>query len=255
MDILIRDSAEEVGVAAADLISGHVGRNETIGLATGSSPLPTYRELIRRVGAGQLSFRNCRAFLLDEYLGLGPGDPHSYHRTIRDVFTAHIDIEDSEVVGPDGTDPDPRAAAARYERRVVGAGVGVQLLGIGVNGHIGFNEPSSSLNGETTVQALHPQTVRDNARFFDSVGDVPDYAITQGLGTIMRAGHLVLVATGTSKAEAVRSMIEGPVSAFCPASVLQLHPRASVILDEEAAAGLGYLDFYRSIDARRFPVR
>lgn len=252
MEILIRPTPDEVAVTAADILSAHIRRGAVLGLATGSTPVATYHELIDRYRRGELTFAGCRAFLLDEYIGLAPEHEQSYHHTIRTEFTAHIDIDDAAVCSPDGTDPRPWEAAARYEQAIIDSGgVDVQLLGIGTNGHIGFNEPAGSLNSTTHMETLHQQTVADNARFFDSEEEVPTHALTQGLATIRRARHLVLLATGLGKAEAVSKLVEGPLTASCPASVLQLHPQATVVVDEEAASRLVEKDYYRYIEANR----
>jgi glucosamine-6-phosphate deaminase len=202
--------------------------------------------LIRRHREEGLSFCDAQAFLLDEYVGLPPSHPQSYARVIRGEFTDHIDIDDARVHGPDGMADDIFAAAAQYDALITDSGpVDVQLLGIGANGHIGFNEPGSSLGSRTRVATLTKQTRQDNARFFESVDDVPRHVITQGLGTIGAARHLVLIATGTHKAAAIAAAVEGPVTASCPASVLQLHPHVTVVIDETAASRLENADFYR----------
>ncbi|QGU05529.1 glucosamine-6-phosphate deaminase [Corynebacterium comes] len=250
MHIIIRPTADEVAIAAADILIDHVRRGATLGLATGSTPVATYKQLIRRHRAGEISFADSRAFLLDEYIGLPPEHEQSYHHTIRHEFTDHIDIDEAGVASPDGMAADPYAAAAAYEQAIIDAGgIDVQLLGVGTNGHIGFNEPGTALTMPTHVDTLHPQTISDNARFFDSAADVPIHVLTQGLGTIQRAGHLVLLATGEHKAEAVASLAEGPLTAMCPASVLQLHANATVIIDEDAAGGLRNLEYYRFVEA------
>ena len=208
-----------------------------MGLATGSSPLSVYRELIRRHREEGLSFAAVRAFLLDEYVGLPVGHPQSYARVIRTEFADHVDL--AGVFGPDGNAVDLSSAAASYDRLVVSSGpVDVQLLGIGANGHIGFNEPGSALDSRTRVTTLTSQTRQDNARFFAGIDDVPHRVITQGLGTISSARHLVLIATGEHKAAAVAAALEGPVTPGCPASVLQRHPMVTVVVDEGAAEGL-----------------
>ena len=250
MQIIIRETAGEVATAAADVLVDHVRRGATLGLATGSTPVATYKELIRRHRDGDISFAGCRAFLLDEYIGLPPEHEQSYHRTIRREFTDHVDIDDAEVASPDGMAADPYAAADAYEQAIIAAGgIDVQLLGVGTNGHIGFNEPGTALTMPTHVDTLHPQTIADNARFFDSAADVPVHVLTQGLGTIQRAGHLVLLATGRHKAAAVASLAEGPLTTMCPASVLQLHTNVTVIVDEDAASGLKNLEYYRFVEA------
>lgn len=247
MEIVIADDSEEVAERAADILEGYVRRGATIGLATGSTPLDTYRELIRRHREEELSFADCHTFLLDEYVGLSDQHEQSYRETIRREFTRHIDIPDARVHGPDGSAADLQAAAARYEKQMAAAGgIAIQTLGVGRNGHIGFNEPGSSLVSRTRVKTLHPQTVQDNARFFRSFQEVPIHALTQGLGTITEAGHLMLLATGEAKADAVAAMVEGPLAAVCPASVLQCHARATVICDEAAAAHLRHRDYYRA---------
>jgi glucosamine-6-phosphate deaminase len=244
MEVVIVEDQAAAGVLVADIVARHVRPGGVLGLATGSSPLPVYRELIRRHREESLSFAGCRAFLLDEYVGLPREHPESYHSVIRRELTDHIDID--RVDGPDGEATDIPAEAERYEAAIKEAGgVDVQVLGVGTDGHLGFNEPGSSLASRTRVKTLTRQTREDNARFFDSIDDVPHHVLTQGLGTILEAGHLVLIAAGASKAPAVASAAEGPVSAFCPASVLQLHPRATLVVDEAAATQLKLADYYR----------
>lgn len=246
MQVIICDSPEQVGSRAADIIEARVRRGPAVlGLATGSSPAGTYRELIRRHREEELSFRDTTAFTLDEYAGLPLDHEQSYHSTIRREFVDHVDLPISRLLTPHGDAEDLLAEAARYDAAIRDAGgVDVQVLGIGANGHIGFNEPTSSLNSRTRVKTLARATLKDNARFFPG-GEVPQLCLTQGLGTIGEARQAVLVALGARKASAVRAMVEGPLSAFCPASVLQLHPRAVVILDAEAASELQLIDYYR----------
>lgn len=249
MEIIVRDSAAEVAHAAANLVAAQVRPGAVLGLATGSTPNPTYRELIRRHREEGLSFAGCSAFLLDEYCGLDRSHPQSYHQTIRREFTSHVDIDDAAVHSLDGIAADPERAAAEYETAIQAAGgVDVQILGIGTNGHIAFNEPTSSLRSRTRRIRLSPQTVHDNSRFFTGKSDVPRHALTQGLGTIMEARRIVLIATGTAKAPAVRGLIEGPLRAALPASVLQMHNNTTVILDANAASQLEELDYYTAAD-------
>jgi len=247
MEVIIRQHEQECGVTVADIVDRAVRSGATtLGLATGSSPLSVYRELIRRHREENLTFRHAQAFLLDEYVGLPPSHPQSYARVIRVEFTDHIDIDPSRVHGPDGVADDIFSAAAQYDALITESGpVDVQLLGIGANGHIGFNEPGSSLGSRTRVATLTEQTRSDNARFFESIEGVPRHVITQGLGTIGAARHLVLIATGSHKAAAVAAAVEGPVTASCPASVLQLHPHVTMVVDETAASRLDNADFYR----------
>jgi glucosamine-6-phosphate deaminase len=255
MEVIIREHEQECGVTVADIVDRAVRAGAaTLGLATGSSPLSVYRELIRRHREEDLTFQGTQAFLLDEYVGLPPSHPQAYARVIRVEFTDHIDIDPSRVHGPDGLADDIFAAAAQYDALITESGpVDVQLLGIGANGHIGFNEPGSSLGSRTRVATLTEQTRHDNARFFDSVDEVPRHVITQGLGTIGAARHLVLIATGSHKATAVAAAVEGAVTASCPASVLQLHPHVTMVVDEAAASRLENADFYRYV--MRHPPR
>lgn len=254
MDILIRPDAAGVSLAAADILMDHARRGATLGLATGSTPLGTYRELIRRHEAGEVSFADCTAFLLDEYVGLARDHEQSYHHTIRHEFINHVDIDDARVHSPEGTAADPWAAAEEYEQAIIDAGgIDIQLLGIGTNGHIGFNEPGAALNGPTHVDTLQPQTIADNSRFFDRPEDVPIHVLTQGLGTIQRAGHLLLLATGEGKAAALAALAEGPLTTMCPASILQLHPRVTVIVDEAAASRLHHRDYHRFVEENALP--
>jgi glucosamine-6-phosphate deaminase len=240
VEVLVKRREPECGITVADIVDRAVRSGpSTLGLATGSSPLSVYRELIRRHREEDLTFRDAQAFLLDEYVGLPPSHPQSYAHVIRADFTDHVDIDASRVHGPDGVADDIFSAAARYDTLLAESGpVDVQLLGIGANGHIGFNEPGSPLDSRTRVATLTEQTRQDNARFFASVDEVPRHVITQGLGTIGAAKHLVLIATGEHKAAAVAAAVEGQVSASCPASVLQLHPHVTIVVDEAAASRL-----------------
>ncbi|WP_435299139.1 glucosamine-6-phosphate deaminase [Timonella sp. A28] len=254
MEIVIHDSAAELARMAADVIEEVVRNNESpvLGLATGSSPLPIYTELIRRHKEEGLSFAHCTAFTLDEYVGLPAGHPESYYEVIRNEFTRHIDIDDARVFSPDGNPDTIATAGERYDAAIKEAGgVDVQILGIGSDGHIAFNEPGSSLRSRTRIKTLTNQTREDNARFFDSIDDVPIHAVTQGLGTILEAKHLVLIATGAGKAEAVANMVEGPLASVCPGSVLQLHNRATVFVDNAAAAGLEHVEYYNTSIERK----
>ncbi|WP_448223032.1 glucosamine-6-phosphate deaminase [Gordonia iterans] len=245
MEVVITDHPAQV---MADIVTEAVREGATtLGLATGSSPLPTYRELIRRHREDGLSFAGVNAVLLDEYVGLPPTHPEAYARFIRENFTDHIDI--GEVYSPDGMDPDYRAAALHYDALIKEVGpVDVQILGIGSNGHIGFNEPSSALTSRTRIKTLTAKTREDNARFFDDdLDQVPMHVITQGLGTICEARHLALVATGEGKADAIAVAVEGPLSAACPASILQWPPHATVVVDPAAASKLRDYDYYRYV--------
>lgn len=247
MEIVIRDDADAVHRTVADILDRRVrGGPAVLGLATGSTPLGTYRELGRRCREEGLSFAQCRAFLLDEYVGLPAEHPQSYRSVIRDEFVAEVDIDPESIDGPDGEASDIAAEAARYDAAIAAAGgVDVQLLGIGTDGHIGFNEPGSSLVSRTRVKTLTEQTRQDNARFFSSPAEVPHHVMTQGLGTILQARHLVLIALGEGKASALADAVEGPLAAFCPASVVQMHAHVTVVVDEGAASRLRLGDYYR----------
>lgn len=252
MEVVILSSSEEVAQRAADIFERQVRRGATLGLATGSTPLRTYQELVHRHRDQGLSFAECRAFLLDEYVGLPVEHEQSYRETIRREFTRAIDIPDVQVHGPDGSAADLESAADAYEELLKkSGGVDIQILGVGTDGHIGFNEPTSSLSSRTRVKTLHPQTVEDNARFFGSEAEVPRLVLTQGLGTILDSRHVVLLATGSAKAAAVAALVEGPMAAVCPASVLQWHPHVTVLCDEAAGAQLQHQDYYRAVLAAK----
>ena len=249
MEVIILESTAEIGRVAADAIESLLIRkpDAVLGLATGSSPLSIYDELVDRHAAGRLSFARARGFTLDEYVGLPPDHPERYRHVIDTVFASRVDFAPGAVAGPDGLADDLPAACTRYEEAITAAGgIDVQILGIGTDGHIGFNEPGSSLASRTRIKTLTQQTRMDNARFFgDDVDAVPTHCITQGLGTIMAARHLILVATGRSKAEAVHHLAEGAVTAMWPASILQHHPHATVLVDDAAAQRLQLADYYR----------
>jgi glucosamine-6-phosphate deaminase len=218
-----------------------------LGLATGSSPLAIYDELVSRFEAGLMSFRQARGFTLDEYVGLPADHPERYRNVIDKVLVSRVDFAPGAVLGPDGLADDIPAACAAYEAAIRDAGgVDVQILGIGTDGHIAFNEPGSSLASRTRIKTLTRQTRIDNARFFGGdVDSVPTHCLTQGLATIMEARHVMLVATGGRKAEAVHHLVEGPVSAMWPATVLQHHPHVTVLLDDSAAQRLQLAGYYR----------
>lgn len=249
MEVVICPSAAVVGELAAAKVARvchDVGPSVVLGVATGSSPLSLYEHLAAAVAAGDLDLSAASAFALDEYVGLPPGHPESYASVIARTVTEPLRLDPSRVRLPDGNAADVPAACADYERAIAAAGgVDVQILGVGANGHIGFNEPGSSLSSRTRIKTLAERTRADNARFFDSPEQVPTHCLTQGLGTIMAAREVVLVAQGASKADAIAAVVEGPVTASCPGSVLQFHEKATVIVDEQAAAKLRLADEYR----------
>ncbi|MEO8283882.1 MAG: glucosamine-6-phosphate deaminase [Pseudarthrobacter sp.] len=248
MEVVILPGSKQIGKLAADAVEALLRRkpDAVLGLATGSSPLPLYDELAARHDNDRLDFSAAHAFALDEYVGLAPGHRESYREVVMREFTSRVNILPENVHTPDGSAADIPAECRSYEDRMKAAGgVDLQILGVGTDGHIGFNEPGSSLSSRTRIKTLIEQTRRDNARFFASLADVPHHVVTQGLGTILESRHVVLVATGAQKSRAVRDFVEGPVSAICPASVLQFHPHATILVDEAAASSLKLADFYR----------
>ncbi|HIW99041.1 MAG TPA: glucosamine-6-phosphate deaminase [Candidatus Nesterenkonia stercoripullorum] len=248
MEVIIAEG-ERLAELAADAVEDLLRRkpDAAIGLATGSSPLAVYDELARRHQESGLSFERARGFLLDEYVGLPADHPERYRNVIAAEVGDRVGWPETQISGPDGLADDIAEACAAYERSIAEAGgIDLQLLGIGTDGHIGFNEPGSSLASRTRLKSLTLQTRQDNARFFgDDVDAVPVHCLTQGLGTISAAGHLVLLATGRHKAEAVHQLVEGPVSALWPATIMQFHPHATVLVDEAAASRLQLAGYYR----------
>jgi glucosamine-6-phosphate deaminase len=248
MKVLILNDAASATRRAADLVLSAVQENPdlVLGLATGGTMEPLYRHLCDHPAT--LSFAGVTTFNLDEYVGLAPSHPQSYHSHMQRNLFSRLDIDPARTFLPRGDAPDPTAEALRYDSAIAEAGgIGLQLLGLGANGHIGFNEPTSSLGSRTRIKTLAAKTRADNARYFDNADDVPRYAITMGIATILQARQIVLLATGKSKAQAARDMIEGPVAAICPASALQLHPKATIILDDDAASDLRLRSYYAQV--------
>lgn len=243
MQVHIVPDAAAGGALVADLFeevireAGEAGA--VLGLATGSSPLTAYAELIRRHRERGLSFAHSRAFTLDEYVGLSGDHPQSYRRFIHEHLVDQVDLPASAVDTPDGAAADPDLEAIAYERRLQDAGgVDLQILGIGSNGHIAFNEPGSDRASRTRVVDLAPSTIADNARFFGDPSQVPVRAISQGLGTLAEARRIVLTASGAGKAEAIAHLLEGEMTDQWPATALQQHPQVTVVVDEAAASRL-----------------
>ena len=246
-EVLVLDSKERAAEVVADHIAGVVRTLPTavLGVATGSTPLPVYAALAARAARGT-DFSRARAFALDEYVGLPAGHPESYRSVIEREVTQALGMDPSLVHVPDGSLDGVQTAGERYERAIDEAGgIDIQLLGIGATGHLGFNEPGSSFASLTRVKTLTERTRQDNARFFEALEDVPMHCVTQGLGTILRARHLILLAFGESKAQAIAAAVEGPVSASMPGSAIQLHPHVTVVLDEAAAGALEHRSYYR----------
>lgn len=250
MEVIIVERAEDAAPIVADAYSRLLGArpDAVLGLATGSTPLGVYEELVRRHREEGLSFARARAFLLDEYVGLPAGHPERYRAFIERVFTGLVDFDPAAVVGPDGLAEDLSAAGRAYEEAIAGAGgIDIQILGIGSDGHLAFNMPMSSLSSRTRLKTLTPKTRADNARFFGGDIDlVPRHCLTQGLGTIMESRHAIMLGFGRGKAQAVRECVEGPVAAHWPASILQMHPHATVVVDEDAASQLAFTSYYTS---------
>jgi len=250
VEVVIVGSPEEAGRLAGGAITSLLANKPgaVLGVATGSSPLPVYADLGRRRQAGELSFAAARAFLLDEYVGLPAGHPQSYRAFIASELEARVDFAPGAVQGPDVADDSEGipAACERYDADIAAAGgVDIQVLGIGTDGHIGFNEPGSSLGSRTRLKTLTARTRADNARFFAAPEEVPRHVVTQGIGTILDARHIVLLAFGSAKAPAVAAAVEGPVTAMVPASALQLHRHVTVVVDHPAAADLQLAGYYR----------
>lgn len=252
MRVVILENAIEVSRRAAEVVAGLLSKRPqaVLGLATGSTPLATYQQLIALHQKGLLSFARTTTFNLDEYVGLGPDHPQSYRMFMQRNLFEHIDIDAEATHVPDGLASDSFEYCRQYEQSIADAGgIDLQLLGIGTDGHIAFNEPGSSLASRTRLAVLTEQTRRDNARFFGSLDDVPKLAISMGVGTILESRQILLLATGANKADAVRSFIEGPVTSQIPATALQLHPMVTVLLDESAAGWLTRRKYYDEVEA------
>jgi glucosamine-6-phosphate deaminase len=246
MEIILQPTPEAATKIAATLLAGVIrGKHAAVlGLATGSTPIGLYHELVRM----KLDWRKVRTFNLDEYVGLSSEHPGSYHHYMWENLFRHTNIEKKNVHIPDGMAGDIPAFCARYEKQIQAAGgIDLQVLGIGTDGHIGFNEPSSSLASRTRLKTLTAQTRRDNARFFGGMDKVPSHVITMGIGTIMESRQCLLLALGKKKARAVAEAVEGPITSMNPASILQMHPAMKACLDEAAASKLKQTDYYRLV--------
>lgn len=241
MQIIIVDDKKQVAEKAYEIIKETIQAhpNPVLGLATGSTPTDLYQLLIEGNQKNELSFKGVSTYNLDEYVGLDATHSQSYAHFMRENLFNHIDIDQKKTYLPNGVASDLQSECERYDALVKSLAADVQLLGIGTNGHIAFNEPGSSFESTTHVIELTEQTREDNARFFENPEDVPTRAITMGIASILIAKKIILMATSESKAEAIQQMIEGPVDTQCPASVLQNHPHVVVIIDKEAASKLG----------------
>lgn len=223
--------------------------DSVLGLATGSTPLQIYAELIARHEAGELDFSAVTTFNLDEYVGLGPTDPNSYRYFMQENLFNKINVPPENTNVPDGRALDFESYCLQYEKRIKDfGGIDLQLLGIGRDGHIAFNEPGSSLGSRTRLKTLTSETIRDNSRFFGSIENVPRLAITMGVGTILETRKCLLVAFGENKAHAIAQAVEGPVTAQVTASALQLHPDVTVVIDEDASRHLKRKSYYDEVE-------
>jgi glucosamine-6-phosphate deaminase len=257
MEIIVKPNAELAAQSASDLVAEALGARPdlVLGLATGCTMEPVYDQLARRHREHGLDFSQCRTFNLDEYVGLAATDPGSYHFFMRQHLFDRVNIPLRHTHLPDGMAADLTAACARYEELIAAhGGIGLQLLGIGKNGHLGFNEPLSSFGSRTRVQTLSIVTRKQNAPLFPTPEQVPHRAITMGVATILEARHCVLLATGPEKAEIVAKAITGPMTAMVTATALQLHPHVTIVLDAAAASQLHKHDHYYGDHAASLPL-
>ena len=262
MLVLITPDYQELSIRAAQMIAKDLLRkpNLVLGLATGNTPLGLYKELIRLHVREHLDFSRVTTFNLDEYLGLSGDHPQSFYHYIHTNFLNHVNIDRKNIHVPDGSIlQNFQEYCRRYEERIQQAGgIDLQILGIGKTGHIGFNEPTSSLASRTRLKTLADITIQENQKSFGAKEQVPPCAITMGIGTILESRRILLLASGSSKADAVAKAIEGPITSTITASALQLHEDVTVVLDEEAASGLAYRDYYNRVlemTARLTPER
>lgn len=247
MEIIIAPTYQEMSKISAHFIAREIKKKHDIvlGLATGDTPIGTYQELVKVHKEEGLDFSKITTFNLDEYVGLPPLHKNSYNYFMQDNLFRHVNVNQANVYVPQGNTEDPEEFSAWYEQQIKNAGgIDFQILGIGRDGHIGFNEPGSSFASRTRVKALYKQTIEDNARFFDKIEDVPRFAITMGVGTILEAKKILLIANGEKKADVVAQFIEGPVTSQITATALQLHTLATVVLDEAAASKLKRKEYY-----------
>jgi glucosamine-6-phosphate deaminase len=239
VELVLVQSTEEAALEAAGRIKERISQfpNSHIGLATGATQTNVYRALISHYKDGTVSFSKSRFYMLDEYVGLHPDSNDSFFSFLMNKFLQQVDLENESLERLDGNSKDLDGEAIRFEHVLENSGgIDLQLLGIGANGHIAFNEPGSLFDSRTRVVELHPETMEINSQYFEPGAAIPKLALTQGLGTISKAKSILLVATGSTKAKAIHDMVQGPLSLDCPASILQNHPDVTVILDEAAAS-------------------
>lgn len=250
MEVIILPTEQDVTTLGGRVLAAQIARNpaSVLGLATGGTMVGVYAYLVEQHRRHGLDFSSLRTFNLDEYYGLGPNHPCSYHTYMRRHLFQHVNVQAELTRVPDGLCQDVEEHCREYQKAIAEAGgLDFQLLGLGHDGHIGFNEPSSSLSSRMRIKTLSPTTRRANQREFPTGESPPMHVITLGVANIMEARHCLLLAYGSGKAQAVQAMVEGPISAMCPASVLQYHPHCTVVVDEAAAAFLQMADYFRFV--------
>jgi glucosamine-6-phosphate deaminase len=250
MEVVILSSPLDVALAAARVVAGHLraAPRAVLGLPTGETPRPLYGELVRLHREEGLDLSGATTFNLDEYVGIDESHPASYRRYMHEHLVRHVNLPAERAHVPDGRAADLDGACAAYEEAIRAAGgIDLQLLGLGADGHLGFNEPTSSLASRTRLKTLTRATLAAVRAQLPPGAEPPRHVITMGLGTILEARRCLVIATGAPKAAAAARMIEGPVTALVPASALQLHPRVTVLLDEDAAAELALAAYYRDV--------
>lgn len=254
MEVIIEKTYEQMSIAAAQEVATTLNAkpNSVLGMATGSTPLGVYQQLVKLHKEEGLDFSQVTTFNLDEYVGLSTDHPQSYHHFMHENFFKHVNIPPQNIYIPSGTTSNYRAFCQWFEQRICeSGGIDLQILGIGSDGHIAFNEPSSSLSSRTRLKTLAKSTIEDNSRFFDRPEDVPIYAITMGVGTILEADRIILLASGGNKADAIAKAVEGPVTSIITASALQMHAKSRVYLDTAAASKLQMRNYYDWINENK----
>jgi len=248
MEVIITSSYDEVCEEAARIVQQEWQKknNLVLSLATGETPLGVYKKLTGMNQRNEIDFSSSIAFSLDEYLGLEEDHPQSFAYYMKENFFKHVNIKTENIFHLKGKPLDIESHCQEYEEKIKSyGGIDVQILGIGRNGHIGFNEPGSSLSSRTRVKTLTEKTIRDNSRFFTNEQEVPRFCLTMGIGTVMEARMIILLASGKNKSEAIFQCVEGAVTASVPASALQLHPRVKILIDEEAGSLLTHKKYYK----------
>lgn len=238
MKVIVVENYQQISENGAQIIADVVKNNPhaVLGLATGTSPIGIYKNLIEKCNSGEISFANVKTVNLDEYVGLDGTHPQSYRFFMNDNLFNHVDINKANTFVPNGVAPDLAQECQRYTALVDGMQQDLQLLGIGSNGHIAFNEPGTDFQSTTHVVNLTENTIKDNSRLFDSIDQVPTQALTMGIKNIINAKRILIIANGKNKAQAVWQMVKGPVTEDCPASILQTHPDVTVVVDKDAAS-------------------